>query len=151
MRFKKRLPARKPVILLVEDESGDSSIVQECFKRCRVPTALCRVGHGEQALAFLRKEAPFTEAPTPDLVLLDLRLPVSSGIDVLRELHSDEQLKHIAVVVLTVSTLPEDVFSAYRTCCNTYLVKPLDFEEYRQMIEILCEYWFIYAKLPNLN
>lgn len=142
--------SRRPIVLIVDDNQGDYHLTKAAFDRASVPVSLYWVENGEDALTFLRNAEPHTDTPVPDLILLDLKMPITDGIDVLKEAHSDDNLKHIPVVVLTVSNLPADVYQAYRECCRTYMVKPLDFEEYSKMIQVLCEYWFRWAILPGL-
>lgn len=149
-RNKGRTLSRRPVVLMVEDNQGDYYLTKLCFDQASIPVSFHWVDEGERALAFLRNAEPYTDAPVPDLILLDLKLPITEGMDILKELRQDDKFKHIPVVVLTVSNLPAEVYEAYRSCCNTYLVKSLEFEDHARMIQALCEYWFRWAVLPGL-
>lgn len=139
---------RPATILLAEDNDNDVELTKLGFRRARFAVDLHHVGNGEDCLAFLRKQAPYTDAPTPDIVMLDLNMPRMDGIEVLRELGKDEQLKHLVVVVLTSSSADEDVLRSYQLRCSSYLVKPISFEGFAKMIQLLGDYWFTLVTLP---
>ena len=100
-------------------------------------------------MLFLRKSAPYEDAPTPDLILLDMHMPRMNGIEVLKAIGQDEKLRHIPVVVLTTSDAPSDVQAAYALRCSSYIVKPVGFEAFARTIEALCSYWLKIAVLPE--
>lgn len=144
------LTARRPSeVLLVEDNMGDILLTREGFKRSNFPVNLQHVENGEECLAFLRKEGAFANAPTPDLILLDLNMPVMDGREVLKTLVADPKFRHLPVVVLTTSANEQDVQEMYHLRCSTYIVKPLDFEEFQRIIQVIAEYWFTVATLPG--
>lgn len=149
-RLLKRAPKRTPTVLLVEDEEGDYTLLKAAFRSSPVPIDLRWVQTGEDALAFLRKEAPHLDVPTPDLIVLDLNLPIVRGMDALVEIEADSRLRHLPVVVMTVSNTPSDVYDSYRHCCNSYIVKPLEYDDFAAVVRAMCEYWFLCAKLPTL-
>jgi len=128
---------------------GDILLTREGFKRSSFPVNLQHVENGEDCLAFLRKEGAFASAPTPDLILLDLNMPVMDGREVLKTLVADESFRHLPVVVLTTSANEQDVQEMYNLRCSTYIVKPLDFEEFQRIIQVIAEYWFTVATLPG--
>src|SRR5262245_31718556 len=117
-------------MLLVEDSHGDVVLVKEALKQTSVTVSPNVIYDGEAALAYLRKEAPYTQAPTPDLMLLDLNMPRKSGREVLEAMRNDPTLKDLPVVVLTSSNKEEDIRDSYALCANLYLQKPLELEAY---------------------
>ncbi|MBS1190961.1 MAG: response regulator receiver protein [Rhodocyclaceae bacterium] len=142
--------ARRPAeVLLVEDNQGDVLLTREGFKRSSFPVNLHHVENGEDCLAFLKKEGAFAGVPTPDLILLDLNMPVMDGREVMKILVADPRFCHVPVVVLTTSANEQDVWEMYSLRCSTYIVKPLDFEEFQHIIQVIAEYWFSVATLPG--
>lgn len=136
-------------VLLVEDDPGDVLMTREAFADYKVANNLHVVSDGEQALAFLRKTGPFTEAPTPDLVLLDLNLPRVDGRQVLAEVKADEALRRIPVVVLTTSEAEEDVLRSYDLHANAYVTKPVDFERFVEVVRQIDQFFVSVVRLPK--
>lgn len=141
--------ARPAEILLVEDNLDDVLLTRMGFERAGAPVNLHHVENGEECLAFLRKQGIHGEAPTPDLILLDLNMPIMDGREVLSEMNADPALRQIPVVVLTTSADEQDLQDLYRLRCNSYIVKPVDFDQFQAAIEALCHYWFSIAALPT--
>jgi CheY-like chemotaxis protein len=139
---------RPAVILLAEDNDNDVELTKLGFRRAKFAVDLHHVSNGEECLAFLRKEGRYADAPTPDIILLDLNMPRMDGIEVMQELGKDERLKHLVTVVMTSSKADEDVMRSYKLRCNSYLVKPINFETFAKMIESLGDYWFTLVTLP---
>ncbi len=135
-------------ILLVEDNPGDVRLTQEALREAKVRNNLHVVGDGEKALAFLRREGEFHDAPTPDIILLDLNLPKKHGQEVLSEIKSDPVLRRIPVVVLTTSKAEEDILRSYDLHANCYVTKPVDFEQFIKVVRSIEEFWFTVVKLP---
>jgi two-component system response regulator len=108
------------------------------------------VENGEECLAFLRKQGEYADVPTPDLILLDLDMPVMDGREVLAEMVQDEQLRHLAVVILTTSAGEQDVLQMYKLRCSSYITKPVDFDQFQRVIEGIGDYWFTVVVLPTL-
>ncbi len=139
----------KPIeILLVEDNPGDIRLIQEAFKDAKIRNALNVVGDGVEAMAYLRKQGKYEKLSRPDIVLLDLNLPKKNGREVLKEVKSDEALKSIPVVVLTVSKADEDVIKSYNLHANAYITKPLDFNQFYKVVKIIEDFWLTVVKLP---
>lgn len=139
----------KPIdILLVEDSPTDILITQEAFEQARLINQLHVVEDGVAALAFLRRQEPYTHVPRPDLILLDLNLPKKSGREVLAELKSDPDLKFIPVVVLTTSQAEEDVLKSYDLHANCYVTKPVDFSKFIEVVHSIEHFWFNIVTLP---
>ncbi|EMI18411.1 response regulator receiver protein [Rhodopirellula maiorica SM1] len=136
-------------MLLVEDNEDDVIITQRGFNKSNLPVNLHRVENGEECMQFLRKSGRYVDAPTPDLILLDLNMPVKDGREVLAEIVADEQLRRLAVVVLTTSESDQDLLTMYDLRCSSYILKPVDFKQFQQVIKYIGEYWFTIVVLPN--
>ncbi len=136
-------------VLLVEDDPGDVLMTQEAFEDSRVPNRLSVVSDGVSALAFLRKEGEHADAPTPDLILLDLNLPRMDGREVLQALKGDEALRSIPVVVLTTSEAEEDVLRSYALHANAYVTKPVDFDRFVEVVRQIDDFFVQVARLPR--
>ncbi len=139
----------RPVdILLVEDNEADVILTQEAFKESKLVVRMHHVDDGEKCMAYLRKQPPYENVMKPDLVLLDLNLPVMDGREVLTEILKDEELRRLPVVILTTSTSDSDLIHMYNLRCNSYITKPVDFEQFHRVIKSICEYWFTVVALP---
>lgn len=136
-------------ILLVEDNAGDARLAVEALRDSKVKNSLHHVSNGEEALAFLRKEGAHRAAPPPDLILLDLNLPKMDGRQLLAEIKADENLRRIPVVILTVSSAPEDILTAYSLHANCYITKPIDFYEFMKVVKSIEDFWLSIVKLPS--
>jgi len=131
-------------ILLVEDNDDHAELVARSFEDNQVANRLVRVADGEEALHYLFRRGKYAlagDSPRPNLILLDLRLPKVEGLEVLKEIKNEEDLRMIPVVVLTSSQAENDVVRAYSSYVNSYLVKPLDFVKFTQMMRELGFYW----------
>ncbi|WP_254528536.1 response regulator [Natrinema gelatinilyticum] len=135
-------------ILLVEDNPGDVRLTKEAFKQGRIENDLHVVSNGADALDFLSGRNDYRDAPRPDLVLLDLNLPVKNGEDVLEELKDDPALRPIPVIVLTSSRAEEDVVKSYELHANAYLTKPVDPDEFIETVRAFEKFWFSVVRLP---
>jgi CheY-like chemotaxis protein len=136
-------------VLLVEDDPGDVLLVREAFEDNKVANRLHVVSDGVDALAFMRREERFADAPRPDLVLLDLNLPRMDGREVLEEVKADEELRGIPVVVLTTSAAEEDVLRSYALHANAYVTKPVDFERFIGVVRQIDDFFVSVVKLPR--
>lgn len=136
-------------ILLVEDDPGDVLITREAFAENKVRNHLSVVCDGEAALAFLRREGEYAEAPRPDLVLLDLNLPRKAGHEVLAEIKTDPVLQRIPVVVLTTSDAEEDIVRSYDLHANAYVTKPVDFDRFLHVVRQIDDFFVTVVKLPS--
>lgn len=129
------------VVLLVEDNPADARLTREAFIDAGRPVVMEWVRDGEEALAYLRRQPPYAEAPRPHLVLLDLNMPRKDGRAALAEIKSDASLRTIPVVVLTTSESMHDVRESYRAHANAYVTKPVDLDELTAKINALSEFW----------
>ena len=135
-------------ILLVDDNPGDIRLTQEALKDSKVLNNLHVVEDGLEALNYLRKKGEFKNEVTPDLILLDLNLPKRNGREVLSEIKEDELLKHIPVVILTISRAEEDILKSYELHANCYITKPVDMNQFVKIVRSIENFWFSIVKLP---
>jgi chemotaxis family two-component system response regulator Rcp1 len=139
----------KPInILLVEDNPGDADLAREALDSSKMNNNLQVVNDGEKAMAFLRREGSYSDAPRPDLILLDLNLPKKDGRQVLAEIKSDEGLKRIPVVILTTSRAEEDVLKSYNLHANCYITKPIDLNQFLHVVRSIEDFWLSIVVLP---
>jgi chemotaxis family two-component system response regulator Rcp1 len=135
-------------VLLVEDNPGDVRLTVEALREGKVLNHLSVVNDGEEAVNFLLQNAPFEEAPRPDIILLDLNLPKRDGQSVLAEIKANERLRSIPVVILTTSKAEEDILRSYDLHANCFLTKPVDLEQFFSLVQSINEFWFSVVKLP---
>lgn len=139
----------RPVeILLVEDNADDVLLTREGFAHAKLAVNMHHVENGEECMKFLRKQAPYADAPTPDLVLLDLNMPIMNGREVMTEIVKDDKLHQLPVVILTTSDAERDLLDMYNLRCSSYITKPVEFENFQRVIRDLCNYWFTIVVLP---
>ncbi|QXJ22770.1 response regulator [Actinomadura graeca] len=136
-------------VLLVEDDPGDILLTVEAFEHNKVNNSLHVVNDGEQAMAFLRREGDYADAPRPDLVLLDLNLPRKDGREVLHDVKNDGDLRRIPVVVLTTSEADEDILRSYDLHANAYVTKPVDFDRFISVVRKIDDFFVSVVKLPR--
>jgi chemotaxis family two-component system response regulator Rcp1 len=136
-------------ILLVEDNAGDARLTREAFKDCKLLNALHHVQDGVEAMAFLRREGPYGNAPRPDLILLDLNLPRMDGREVLEAVKCDADLKRIPVLVLTTSNDEQDVLKAYHLHANCFITKPVRLEDFLKVVQSIEGFWLSVVRLPT--
>ena len=140
----------KPIeILLAEDNPGDARLTLEGFKDARVRNKISVVEDGFEVMAYLRGEGPYADAAVPDLILLDLNMPKKDGREVLAEIKADENLRHIPVLVFTVSSADKDILEAYSLQASAYITKPIDFGDFLRVINSLTDFWLTIVKLPQ--
>jgi CheY-like chemotaxis protein len=135
-------------ILLVEDSPSDAEFTSEALKEAKVRNHLSIVEDGVQAMEFLRRQGRYSNAPRPDLIMLDLNLPRKDGREVLAELKADDNLRMIPVVVLTTSRAEEDIIRAYKLHANCYITKPVDFQQFLTVVRSIESFWLFVVTLP---
>jgi CheY-like chemotaxis protein len=138
-------------ILLVEDNEGDILLTLEALNEAKIHNQINVVKDGDAALKYMKKEGEYAEAETPDLVLLDINLPKMDGIEVLANLKNDDLLRVIPVVMLTTSDSEKDIFHAYQSHANCYITKPVNFENFMEVIQTIKDFWISIVKLPKIN
>ena len=136
-------------VLMVEDNPGDVRLTEEALLDAKVNINMSVVHDGMQAMAFLRREPPYPNSPEPDLILLDLNLPLKSGFEVLAEIKQDERLKFIPVVILTSSQAERDIVKSYNLHANAYVTKPVDLDQFIKVVQAIEDFWFEIVKLPR--
>jgi CheY-like chemotaxis protein len=136
-------------VLLVEDDPGDVLMTREAFEQHKVVNTLHVVSDGVEAIRFVRREGRYADAPRPGLILLDLNLPRKDGRDVLTEIKSDPDLCDIPVVVLTTSSADEDILRSYKLHANAYVVKPVDFNRFVDVVRQIDHFFVTVVALPR--
>lgn len=142
-------PSRPINILLVEDNPGDIRLTQEAFKDGKIKNDLNVVMDGEEAVLYLKKVGKYSVAPTPDIILLDLNLPRKDGREVLAEIKEDPSLKCIPVIILTTSSAESDILNTYSHHANCYIMKPVDFNQFINVVRTIEDFWLSIVKLPG--
>jgi two-component system, chemotaxis family, response regulator Rcp1 len=138
-------------ILLVEDNPGDVRLTQEVLKDSKVPNNVTVANDGDEALMCLRKQGKFKDCARPDLILLDLNLPIKDGREVLALIKADENFKRIPVVILTTSKAEDDILKTYNLHANCYVTKPVDLDQFVKVVRSLEDFWLVTVTLPNHN
>ncbi|OEJ62628.1 two-component system response regulator [Streptomyces agglomeratus] len=143
-------PTIQPIeVLLVEDDPGDELMTREAFKDNKIGNTLHVAHDGQEALDFLYRKGQHTNAPRPDLILLDLNLPKYDGRQVLERIKSDPDLAHIPVIVLTTSSAEEDILRSYRLHANAYVTKPVDLDQFVSAIRQIDDFFVTVVRLPR--
>ena len=135
-------------ILLIEDSPGGVVLVQQAFAGLDIEGDLHVVNDGGEALRFLEQANGYNTAPVPDLILLDLNLPVMDGREVLREIKSHPEWRRIPVAVLSTSDSEDDIRASYELQANCYIVKPMDMSSFREAMGALNQFWLSVVKFP---
>jgi two-component system, chemotaxis family, response regulator Rcp1 len=136
-------------ILLVEDNPGDARLAKEALKESKLKNNLYIADDGVEAMDFLNKKGKYKDMPRPDLVILDLNLPRKDGREVLNEIKTDDNLKRIPVVILTISKAEEDILKSYNLHANCFISKPIDLDQFIKVVKSIEDFWLTIVKLPN--
>ena len=139
---------RQIEILLVEDSPGDIRLTQEALADAKIHNRMSVVNDGIQALEFLCNEGDNPDAPRPDLILMDLNMPRMDGRECLEKIKADEKLKSIPVVILTTSEAERDIAQSYQLQANCYISKPVDLDQFIEVVAAIEQFWFSIVKLP---
>jgi len=145
------IPTRLIEILLVEDNPGDARLTQEALKEGKIRNRLHHAKDGVEAIAFLKHEGAYKDAPLPDLMLLDLNLPRKDGRQVLAEMKQDPRFCLIPVVVLTTSEAEKDIVKSYELHANCYVTKPVDLEKFIAIVRAIENFWLAVVTLPSIH
>jgi two-component system response regulator len=138
-------------ILIVEDNPGDARLIKEVLNDNKVYNSLYIVNDGVEAMNFLHNQGEYQNVPRPDIIILDLNLPKRDGREVLAEIKADEELRHIPVVIMTISQAEEDILKTYKLHANCYITKPIDLNEFIKVVKSIEDFWFSIVKLPPKN
>ena len=141
------IPEKCP-ILLAEDNPDDILIIKRAWKKGLITNKLYIVNNGEEALEFLYKKGEYSNAPTPGLLLLDLKMPRVDGFEVLKTVKQDAKLKRLPIIVLTTSNREQDIQRAYDLGCNSYIMKPVSYEKFIEAINSIHIYWMTMCEIP---
>ena len=136
-------------VLLVEDNPGDVRLTREAFRDSLTSIHLHVASDGVEAMAFLRREGAYADAPRPDLILLDLNLPRMDGREVLAHIKADDNLKSIPTLILTSSKAESDILRSYQLQANAYLCKPLQLDDFESLVASVGDFWLTKVKLPH--
>jgi CheY-like chemotaxis protein len=136
-------------ILLAEDNPGDVALTRRALRESKVHNNLHVVVDGEEAMRFLHRKGEHTNAPRPDLVLLDINMPKKTGLEVLADVKNEEELCTIPVCMLTTSEDDQDILSAYARHANAFVKKPVDLEQFIEVVRKIEDFWFTIVKLPK--
>jgi CheY-like chemotaxis protein len=140
----------KPIeVLIIEDNPVDIHMIKEGFTDVPIDHNLSVATDGERAMDFLYRKNGCIDARRPNLILLDLNLPKKDGHEVLAAIKSDDSLRTIPVIILTTSDLDTSIVSAYCHCANCYLIKPIEFDEFVQMVRTIATFWLSCVALPS--
>ena len=145
------MKAAKPIeILLIEDSPSDAALTIEALQEGKIANNLNRAADGVEALAYLKQQGKFAESPRPDLIMLDLNLPKKDGREILRELKTDPSFKLIPIIVLTTSRADKDVLQSYELNANCYITKPVDFQQFIEVVKSIERFWLSVVTLPPM-
>jgi two-component system, chemotaxis family, response regulator Rcp1 len=136
-------------ILVVDDNEDEIVLLRTAFKMSRLPFTLHHVKDGLDCMAFLHKDAPWTDVPTPDLILLDLNMPRMNGAQVMAAITEDAKLRELPMIVFSTSSTPDEIAQMYRLGCTSFIVKPVAFDRLMEVVRSLVNYWFTVAALPG--
>jgi CheY-like chemotaxis protein len=136
-------------ILLVEDNEGDILLTLEAFEESKIKSKISVVRNGQEALDFLYKRAGYEQESKPDLILLDINIPILNGHEVLKIVKHDPELKKIPVIMLTTSSSTKDINLSYENYANSYVIKPIEMEEFLKAILKIEEFWLQLCKLAD--
>ena len=136
-------------ILLVEDNEGDIMLTLDAFEESKFKTQISVARNGREALDFLNKKGEYSNVQKPDLILLDINIPIFNGLEVLHEIKQDEVLKKIPVIMLTTSANQKDIEKAYKNYCNSYVKKPLEMDGFLDAVLKIEEFWLQLTVLPE--
>lgn len=138
-------------ILLVEDNEGDIVLTLEAFEESKILNKFSVVRNGKEAIDFLFRQPPYQDAKEPDIILLDINLPLKSGIEVLQEVKNDERVKHIPVIMLTTSSSEKDISLSYKHHANCYITKPVEVVKFLEAVNAIEHFWLQIVSLDSKN
>ena len=135
-------------ILLVEDNPGDVRLTREALREAKVRNEMAVAMDGEEAIAYLRRTGKFKDATRPDVIMLDLNLPKKSGLEVLKDVKSDDDLRRIPIVVVTSSEAEQDIVKSYNLHANCFVTKPVDLSRFLEVVKAVENFWLTIVQLP---
>ena len=145
------MPMKSIDILVVEDNDDDVVLIQEAFSEGKMANRIVIVRDGEEAMAYLRKQGPYADAPLPGMVLLDINMPKKNGFEVLAEVKADARLRPLPVVMLTISDREEDIVRSFDQGACSYIRKPVTLTRFIAVAKEFELYWSLVSRIPPLN
>ena len=142
---------KSAVILIIDDNESDALLMEEAIKEAMRAKSIHTVHKAEDAIKFLNKQAPFSGAPRPDLILLDLKMPNFDGHEFLKVVKTDPKLLSIPVIALTSSKEQDLIEESYRLHANCHVVKPMNFMKFKKIVSVINDFWLTIAALPEQN
>ncbi len=141
------------IILMADDDEDDRMMTEQAMRKNHLANEIRFVVDGEDLLNYLNRKGKYNSenAPTPDLILLDLNMPKKSGLEALKEVKNDKNLKWIPVIILTTSSAEEDIIKSYNLGVNSFITKPVTFDGLVKVVKEIDNYWFEVVKLPGTN
>jgi two-component system, response regulator len=136
-------------ILLVEDNEDDIVLEQEALADAKLVNLMYVVRDGEEAMAYLRRQGKYQNAPMPGLILLDINMPKKNGFEVLKEIKADPSLMHVPVIMLTTSDREADIVKSYAKGACSFITKPMNFDKFRDVVRQFAIYWALVARVPS--
>jgi two-component system, response regulator len=147
------IESRKPIdILLAEDDEDDYLLIADALKESRLANRIYWVKDGEELMDYLHRQGDYSNpeaSPSPGIILLDLNMPRKDGREALREIKSEPGLRRIPIIILTTSQAEEDILRSYDLGVNSFIRKPVRFEDFIEMVQVLGKYWFQIVELPG--
>ncbi len=136
-------------VLLVEDDPGDVKLTKKSFSESRMRVNLTHVPNGLKAIEYLRQSGEYERAVRPDLIIMDLNMPIKDGRKTLEELKGDKNFRKIPIVILTTSDADTDIIKTYDLGANCFITKPVDYKQFQKTVDEISDFWFSVVKLPN--
>jgi len=136
-------------ILLVEDNDGDILLTTEALEECKLVNNVTVLKNGKEAIDYMQKKGKYVDVNFPDMVLLDVNLPLKSGHEVLQVIKNDDATKHIPVIMLTTSCAERDIMLSYKHYANAFITKPIDVFDFLKAITSIEQFWFNIVSLPS--
>ena len=136
-------------VLVVDDNSDDFELTRLAFAENGCDATLFCARNGQECMDYLRRQGPYAGACMPDMVLLDINMPVMNGFEVMSRIAADPNLRHLPVIILTTSDAEEDILRMYGLRCNAYVVKPVNFNDFARIVRSLIDFWCTTAHMPK--
>lgn len=138
----------KPNILIIDDSESDTMLMEEAIKDTAIANSVHIINDSQDALKFIQRQGPYVNAPQPNLILLDLKMPQLDGHEFLEIVKGDKTLNHIPIIVLSTSTDPVDIRKCYELNANCYIEKPVNFMRFKKVIGVINDFWLGITHLP---
>ena len=138
-------------ILLVEDNEGDILLTKEALNQVKLINTISVTKDGKEAISYMEKIAPYVNSSIPDIILLDINLPKMNGHEVLKYLKANNNFKHIPIIMFTTSSAERDILESYKNYANCYITKPVEIDDFLNVIKTIENFWMSIVQLPRTN